>query len=211
MGKSGGHEKKKVITKGEAKTKSLANKEYRDTSGYREQGNQLLGQFAQGQFGVGGSQNSPLGTQQMMNDFAPIHQEARRNFQQQVIPDIQHAFGRGSKTSSALNQALVSAGQNLQGQLSGQFAQYGLADRARQQEMQFNAANQLANTGYGGAQLGLAKDKYAFVGQGPSGVQRAGAVALPVAGGIAGGIFGGPAGAAAGVSAGSAASNAFLK
>lgn len=212
MGKSGGHEKKKILTKGEERTKSLANKEFKATQRYRRQGQELLSQIGQGQFGAGGALNTPLMNQQLMNDFMPIQQESLRQFRQNVLPEIFGSFGRGNKGSSALNQALASAATNLQSNLSSQFAQLGLGERARQQEMQYNAANQLTQSGLPAAQIGLTKDKYAYVGQGPSAAQKVGAVALPAAGAIIGGLAGGGVpGAKIGATVGSAASQALLQ
>ena len=55
-----------------------------------------------------------------------ITNEANQNFQQQTIPSILNAFGRGSKGSSALNQALSSGGANLNTSLASQLAQMSL-------------------------------------------------------------------------------------
>jgi len=83
----------------------------------------------------GGLENNPLykqaveGTQSLLpggNGFAPIQQEAQRQFQQQTVPDILNAFGQGSKGGSALNQALGNAGQNLNSSLGSMLAQLRL-------------------------------------------------------------------------------------
>jgi hypothetical protein len=76
--------------------------------------------------------------------FAPIQQEAQRNFQQSTIPSILNAFGSGSKGSSSLNQALAGAGQNLNTSLASQQAQ-----------MQLQAANQAGNLAQQPGQFGL--------------------------------------------------------
>jgi hypothetical protein len=55
--------------------------------------------------------------------FQPIQAEAQRNFKEQTIPSILNAFGSNSKSSSALNQALAGAGQNLNSSLAAQQAQ----------------------------------------------------------------------------------------
>jgi hypothetical protein len=77
--------------------------------------------------------------------FAPIQQEAQRQFQQQTIPSILNAFGSGAKSSSALNQALAGAGQNLNTALGSQLAQ-----------MQLGAAGQGAQLAQAPFQQGLA-------------------------------------------------------
>jgi len=62
--------------------------------------------------------------------FAPIEAQARQGFQQQTLPQIMNAMGRGSGNasggSSALNQALASAAQGLETNLASQKAQSGL-------------------------------------------------------------------------------------
>lgn len=91
--------------------------------------------------------------------FAPIQNEANRNFQQQTIPSILNAFGSGAKSSSSLNQALAGAGGNLNSGLASQMAQ-----------MQLGAANQGANLaglpfqqGIQGANLGLGTSPFAYM------------------------------------------------
>lgn len=56
-----------------------------------------------------------------------ISDAAQQRFQQQTIPSILNAFGRGSKGSSALNQALASGGANLNTDLASQLAQMQLS------------------------------------------------------------------------------------
>jgi len=91
--------------------------------------------------------------------FAPIQAEAQRNFQQQTIPSILGAFGQGNKGSSALNQALAGAGQNLNSSLGSLLAQ-----------MQLQAANQSGNLaqipynqGLQSANLGLNTSPFAYL------------------------------------------------
>lgn len=91
--------------------------------------------------------------------FAPIQAEAQRQFQQQTIPSIMNAFGSDAKTSSALNQALAGAGQNLNTALASQLSQ-----------MQLGAAGQAAglsqlpyNQAFQGAQLGLGTQPFAYL------------------------------------------------
>lgn len=81
----------------------------------------------------------------------PIQQNAMRQYALETIPGVVNEFGRESKSSSALNQALAAAKQNLSSQLhaqtAGLAAQYGsdisrmnLGERARQQELQQGTA-----------------------------------------------------------------------
>lgn len=90
--------------------------------------------------------------------FQPIQQEAQRNFQQQTIPSILNAYGSNSRGSSALNQALAGAGQNLNSSLGAQLAQ-----------MQLGAAGQAVGAaqvpyqqGLQGAGLGLGTQSFAY-------------------------------------------------
>ncbi len=129
---------------------------------------QLLQQARQ-DLGAGGNlaqnplyQQSVEATKQFLpggQGFAPIQAEAQRNFQQQTIPSILNAFGSGAKSSSALNQALSGAGQNLNSALAAQLAQ-----------MQLGAAQQGAGLaqlpyqqGLSSAQLGLGTSPFAYM------------------------------------------------
>mgnify|MGYP001604592224 CR=1 FL=1 len=97
--------------------------------------NQLLGQIG------GNYQNAAAG----FNQFLPgggggkaISDAAHQRFQQETIPSIMNAFGTGSKTSSALNQALASGASNLNTDIASQLAQ-----------MQLQAASGLGNLAQG--------------------------------------------------------------
>lgn len=116
-GSSGGYERKRAVSKGQEKVSNQASS------------------FAGQQFDLGGIQNNPLYQQALQvlqgfqpggEGFTPISQEAQRRFQQETIPQITNAFGSGSKSSSALNQALAGAGQNLNSSLASQQSQYSL-------------------------------------------------------------------------------------
>jgi len=76
---------------------------------------------------------------------------ATERFNQQTVPGIMNQFGAGSKTSSALNQALAAGGANLNSDIAAKMAEYGLT-----------AANGLGNLGTNQAQLG-SKDQTALV------------------------------------------------
>jgi hypothetical protein len=72
---------------------------------------------------LGGLQNPSQG-------FAPIAQDAQRNFQQNIVPSIAERFsGLGAQRSSAFGQQLGSAGAGLASNLASQQAQYGLQNR----------------------------------------------------------------------------------
>lgn len=88
--------------------------------------------------------------------LAPIQQQTLRQYGQNTIPGLINSLGGESKKSSALNQALSTArnnlAENLNAQTAGLAIGYGgdiskmnLGERARQQELQYNAeANQAA-------------------------------------------------------------------
>lgn len=60
-------------------------------------------------------------------NFQPIAQAATNRFEQQTLPSIAERFaGMGSKRSSGYNQAMANAYENLQTNLAGQQAQFGL-------------------------------------------------------------------------------------
>jgi hypothetical protein len=54
--------------------------------------------------------------------FSPIKEQAMRDFNQQTVPDLLTQYGQGSKSSSALNQALGAAAGNLHQDLASNFA-----------------------------------------------------------------------------------------
>jgi len=74
----------------------------------------------------------------------PFVNQANRNFQQQTIPSILNAFGRDSKGSSALNQALAAGGANLNTDLASTLAQ-----------LQLQASHGLSGQAQAGGQQGL--------------------------------------------------------
>lgn len=220
MGKSGGYKKKTVMTGTEKKQKKLAAKEYRQAAPARQEAMKYQQSLMSG--------NDPLsqqirdlmtGTQgydQAKQVFQPIQAEAERQFQQSVLPGVMNQFGRTSKTSSALNQALASAGQDLSTRLGAQFAGLYSDERARQlqamqnqQQFQGQQAQLLTNAGLPAANIAYAKDQYALLPKGPSNLQKFGSVALPIAGAAGGALLGGPAGAKIGATVGSAASQSL--
>lgn len=88
--------------------------------------NQLIAQYG----GQGGLQeqamNALKGYLPGGEAFSPIEAQAREGFQQQTIPSIVESLGQGQKGSSALNQALASAGSGLESQLAAQKSQMGM-------------------------------------------------------------------------------------
>lgn len=89
--------------------------------------------------------------------FKPIQAAAQQQFQQHTVPSIVNALGSNAKSSSALNQALASAGQNLNTNLASMLAQ-----------MQLQAGHQGAQLaglpyqqGLQGANLGLGTPGFA--------------------------------------------------
>lgn len=137
---------------------------------------------------------------------------AMQTFQQQVIPGIEQRYSEaGAGRSSALNQSLAQAGQNLQTQLGSQLA--GLIDQQQGRQLQAaGALGQLSNMPAQNAmqllQLGLQPSRTPIISQGEGGILPG---LLSAGGTIAGAYFGGPAGAAAGGQAGQAAGNAFSR
>jgi hypothetical protein len=169
MGKSGGYKKKSALTGTEKKTSKLAAKESKAAAPYRQQGNEILSKIASGQDYLSDmlqKQNAPGGQpdQNYQRFYEPIRQESQRQFQQNVLPDVMHQFGRSdsSKGGSALNQALASAATNLQSNLNAQLAQYG----QQQQQLQYNAAQNLTQAGMPQAQLSLAREKNLYIPKG---------------------------------------------
>lgn len=65
-----------------------------------------------------------------------IANAAQQRFQQQTVPSIMNSYGRGSKGSSSLNQALAGGAANLNSDVASQLAQ-----------MQLQAAGGLGNLG----------------------------------------------------------------
>lgn len=107
------------------------------------------------------SQASPQlqGASQGFNQFLPgggggeaIVNAANQRFQQQTIPSILNAFGTGSKTSSALNQALAAGAANLNTDLAAHLSQ-----------MQLAASQGLGNLGLGQANLGVQTPTFGYM------------------------------------------------
>lgn len=65
-----------------------------------------------------------------MQSFEPVAEAAQQRFAQQTAPSIAERFaGIGAQRSSGYNQALANAQRDLQTQLAGQEAQFGLSQQ----------------------------------------------------------------------------------
>lgn len=136
---------------------------YNQVPSYTGGQNSLLDQVLQ--FSRGGLSGQGLGAnpiyQQAINAtqgylpggaaYNPIVNQANRNFTEQTIPGIMNAFGTDNKGSSALNQALAHAGENLNSNIASQMAQTGL----QASNQLGNLAMQPYNLGLTGSQQGL--------------------------------------------------------
>ncbi len=129
--KGGGYSKKAAIT---GEQKNLLSQLMQQAIPNQQQAAQGYQQFLPG--GGGGQ---------------PIINQANRNFQQETIPSILNAFGTGSKTSSALNQALAAGAANLNTDLASQLSQ-----------LQLSAAQGLGNLGQGQAGLGAQTSQFGY-------------------------------------------------
>ncbi len=138
----------------------------------------------------GGLQNLNLPGQQ--SNFAPIANEARRNFSQNTIPGLAERFAGLSRGSSGLEQTLGGASAQFESQLAAAQAQHGL------QEQQLQSGNLMNLLGAG---LSPQFDYGITPGQnsGVRNIWNATKGPLINAGlGALGGAVGGPAGAALG-------------
>lgn len=160
MGKTGTYSKKKALTGTEQKTSKQAAREAKQAAPFRQQGSEILSKIGAGE------KPDILQGGQIQKEFEPIRQESQRQFQQNVLPDIMNTFGRGSRSNSALYQALAAAGTNLQSQLNSQLAQYAMGERERQQNLQFGAGQALQQTGLPQAQLSLSREKNLYIPKG---------------------------------------------
>lgn len=129
----------------------------------------LLNQLSQQQLqSAGDITQNPLYQQsaEAIKGFLPggqganaITAQANQNFQQNTIPSITNALGSGAKSSSALNQALAGAGQNLNTSLAAQLAQMQLQAAGQGSQL----AGQPFQQGLQGAGLGLGTSPFAYM------------------------------------------------
>lgn len=159
-----------------------------------------------------GALNLPGNQLQGQGSFAPIEQDARRKFIQSTVPSLAERFasmGSGAALSSPdLNRQLSGAGADLESQIAGLRAQYGLEQQGlNQREMGMQNQNyfNLLQAGLTPQESFVAHDAQSRSGS-PVGNFVRGFLpsALGAAGAAAGGYFGGPGGAQAGGQAGHA-------
>jgi hypothetical protein len=100
-----------------------------------------------------------------------IANQAQQRFQQQTIPSILNSFGQGSKSSSALNQALAAGGANLNTDIASMLAQ-----------MQLQASQGIGNLGTTQGNTAAATPQFAYLQKQPPFWQQA-ALALTNAAG----------------------------
>lgn len=81
-----------------------------------------------------------------------ITKQAQQRFQQDTIPSILNSFGQGSKSSSALNQALAAGGANLNTDIASMLAQ-----------MQLSASQGLGNIGTQQGQTAANTPQFAYL------------------------------------------------
>lgn len=85
-----------------------------------------------------------------------IANQAQQRFQQQTIPSILNSFGQGSKSSSALNQALAAGGANLNTDIASMLAQ-----------LQLGASQGLGNLGTAQSHTAAATPQFAYLQKQP--------------------------------------------
>lgn len=83
-----------------------------------------------------GLQNLNLPGQQ--SSFAPIANEARRNFSENTLPTLAERFAGLGRNSSGLQQTLGGAAGDFESQLAGQESQYGMQEQGMQSNNLFN-------------------------------------------------------------------------
>ncbi len=111
--------------------------------------------------------------------FAPIKETAMRDFNQTTVPSLMTQYGQGSRSSSALNQALGAAAGNLHQDLASNFA---------------NMKQQMAGNIFGQSQDSQAANlkNRLELNQGANAQGNFWSKAAPVAGGLAGLAMGNP-------------------
>lgn len=73
------------------------------------------------------------------SNFAPIANEARRNFSQNTIPTLAERFAGLGRNSSGLQQTLGGAGAQFESQLAALQAEHGLQEQSLQSSNLFNS------------------------------------------------------------------------
>lgn len=121
--------------------------------------NQLMGNLSQG--ALGGL--SLPGQQGGMSSFAPVAQQAQRNFQTQTVPGLAERFtslGGGQLGSPAFANMLGQSGAGLQSDLAGQeqgfnMQQEGMQNQNLMQLLQMFLQPQFENLQHQGQQSGM--------------------------------------------------------
>jgi len=133
---SGKPEKVKVSSKTQEKAAKAGLDEFLKGKGLRRDARSQIGKLLEGRY-LPDTSISDLGKglqkslKYTRGAFDPMKQEARQEFQQSTLPEILNAFGADAKSSSALNQALATAGKDLELGLASRFApmEMGLAQQ----------------------------------------------------------------------------------
>ena len=142
--------------------------------------------------------------------YKPLQDQAVRNFNQQTVPNLLTQYGQGSKSSSALNQALGSAAGALHENLAANFA-----NMKQQQAMGIfntsnaNRAQNIANQSNASQNAIAQPSAYQPYLGGPGNTSSFWNKVAPIAGGVIGGVTMGPGGIIPGMQAGSAAGQIF--
>lgn len=152
-----------------------------------------------------GNLNLPGNQLQGQNSFAPIAENAQRQFNQVTVPGLAERFaamGSGDKGSSAFTNSLSSAGADLQSQLAALGAQYGLQQQGlnlQEQGMQSNNLFNLLQSGLNPQEQFIHHGAQQRNGSGIGNFFRNNLGNIAQLGGqVAGGAFGGPLGAGLG-------------
>lgn len=142
------------------------------------------------------------GTEQF---FQPIQQQAIRNFNQTTVPQLLTQYGQGSKSSSALNQALGAAAGHLHENIAANFAQMkqNQAGNIFAQSQAAQAQNIAYQSSAAQGALNQPSAYQPYMG-GPSQTSGFWNKWAPIIGGIGGGVTMGPGGVVPGMQAGQA-------
>lgn len=111
--------------------------------------------------------------------YGDIQNRAVTEFNQQTVPSLITQYGQGSKSSSALNQALAAAAGNLQQNIAADFA-----------NMKTNLASNIVNQSQYGAAQNL--QNQLALHQGPSNTSQFWGKVAPIAGLGIGAMMGNP-------------------
>jgi len=170
MGKTGGHKKKSSKTGTQKKTLKLSAKEHRAAKTTREaarkeqeylmspEAHKFLEQFTTGE----GQKKSIMNAQELLRPILEGQRnEALQQFDRDTLPQLQGAYGRGNRGSSAFNQALSASRMDLANQLFNKNAELSLNYGSQLAQNQQQAGQQLfqnrQNAANFGSQAGLSQ------------------------------------------------------